>query len=577
MIPNASATTTTTTTTISHSSNNSAHYPAPSIHHQELDVMAERRLSCPRRPTYPLIDQTIGPIRHCRGDSRSNPASEDEKEESHEESCLMQRAKTATNVCPKLPPLEREISAATSTLMLESFLEVLLPSFSSDEFQQSLVFVQDLDKRYLFQNEVFQQTLEKISEASLKQLKLLCQTVALAAISGSNKGVSKHKQRVTIQNDTLREELWDISLFPILNKHSLSGTADVLGVGGIIHVSKSYLASDSSVALEQEAGESNEETTIREDKREETIDKDETPYLSMRDVLNASQTPAALVDCDGTVLDFNNSFLEQRNEQQLPIDLLWKTESNPCGLQKQVKESFQTGDASELEIKEPESHRWVNYRISPVTRNGTVRAALVEKWDVTQQKQTQFELEHYQTQIRQLFQNLPIAYCMCEIVTDENNTPIDYVTIDANKLSEEMTGLTLEDCIGRPVTEVCPGIERDPADWIGRFGRVAQKGDVHRYTQYSERLSRWFDGVAYRVSNPKSSAPAFVALFIDSSEKHNMQEAARESEERHQTLFENMQQGVVYHYTDGRTMVANESALRILGLTMDQMLGKESE
>jgi len=53
-----------------------------------------------------------------------------------------------------------------------------------------------------------------------------------------------------------------------------------------------------------------------------------------------------------------------------------------------------------------------------------------------------------------------------------------------------------------------------------------------------------------------------------------MQEMVRETEERHQTLFESMNQGVIYHGADGTTLKANQSALRILGLSMDQMLGK---
>ena len=60
----------------------------------------------------------------------------------------------------------------------------------------------------------------------------------------------------------------------------------------------------------------------------------------------------------------------------------------------------------------------------------------------------------------------------------------------------------------------------------------------------------------------------------DHSENQQMKEAVRESEERHLTLFQNMKQGVVYHAADGHTTAANESALRLLGLAMDQMLGK---
>lgn len=47
-------------------------------------------------------------------------------------------------------------------------------------------------------------------------------------------------------------------------------------------------------------------------------------------------------------------------------------------------------------------------------------------------------------------------------------------------------------------------------------------------------------------------------------------------EEKHHFLFENMTQGVIYHAPTGEITEANESAATILGLTMDQLLGKTS-
>ena len=52
--------------------------------------------------------------------------------------------------------------------------------------------------------------------------------------------------------------------------------------------------------------------------------------------------------------------------------------------------------------------------------------------------------------------------------------------------------------------------------------------------------------------------------------------ALRESEEKHRTLFETMAQGVVYQDAAGAIMTANPAAQRILGLTLDQMMGRTS-
>lgn len=50
-----------------------------------------------------------------------------------------------------------------------------------------------------------------------------------------------------------------------------------------------------------------------------------------------------------------------------------------------------------------------------------------------------------------------------------------------------------------------------------------------------------------------------------------------ESEQEYRLLFETMAQGVVYHSADGRIISANPSAEKILGLTLDQMVGHTSK
>lgn len=48
----------------------------------------------------------------------------------------------------------------------------------------------------------------------------------------------------------------------------------------------------------------------------------------------------------------------------------------------------------------------------------------------------------------------------------------------------------------------------------------------------------------------------------------------KKSEEKHRFLFENMTQGVIYHAPTGEVIEANEAAASILGLSMNQLLGK---
>jgi PAS domain S-box-containing protein len=58
------------------------------------------------------------------------------------------------------------------------------------------------------------------------------------------------------------------------------------------------------------------------------------------------------------------------------------------------------------------------------------------------------------------------------------------------------------------------------------------------------------------------------------AERKRAEEALRESEERHRTLFETMAQGAVYQDAEGRIVSANPAAERLLGLSVGQMQGK---
>ena len=172
-----------------------------------------------------------------------------------------------------------------------------------------------------------------------------------------------------------------------------------------------------------------------------------------------------------------------------------------------------------------------------------------------------------------IMQHIETAVAIHELVFNEQNQPIDYVYLDVNPAFERFLGVTAEDCIGKRVTELFPGIEQDQADWIGLFGKVGTTGIAQRFMHFSERLSNWYIGFCYRTDFKRKQ---FAVLFTEHSDQVESQEALRESEEQHRNLFESMMQGVVYQDATGNIIAANPAAERILGLTVDQMKGRTS-
>ena len=185
---------------------------------------------------------------------------------------------------------------------------------------------------------------------------------------------------------------------------------------------------------------------------------------------------------------------------------------------------------------------------------------------------------------RTLFQHMQTGALLGEVIVHNNDdntgtsTPIDFRILDINPAFAALTGISFEQ-IGQRITTVLPGIEDDPIQWIQHFGAVALGGEPHTFrNQHSTTLQRWLGGVAY---NPRCAGDnnnnTFVTLLMDVSDHVQAEEAIRESEERHRNLFESMMQGVVYQSAqDGAIIAANPSAERVLGLTLDQMMGRTS-
>ena len=115
---------------------------------------------------------------------------------------------------------------------------------------------------------------------------------------------------------------------------------------------------------------------------------------------------------------------------------------------------------------------------------------------------------------RDVIQNAPFGYAHHKLIMDNKGKPNDYVFIDVNLAFEDMTGLNIEETIGKRVVDVIPGIREDEFDWIDFFGKVAMDGKRRRITKYMKPLGRWF-----KVSALSFEKGYFTVLFQDVTEE----------------------------------------------------------
>jgi len=119
-------------------------------------------------------------------------------------------------------------------------------------------------------------------------------------------------------------------------------------------------------------------------------------------------------------------------------------------------------------------------------------------------------LRESETRYRSLFENMINGFAYHRVIQDEGGKPADYVFLEVNEAFEKLTRLNGAEIIGKRVTEVLPGIEEDPADWIGTYGRVALTGEGIRFEQLSRLLGAW-----YSVSVYSPLKGYLVAVFED--------------------------------------------------------------
>jgi PAS domain S-box-containing protein len=213
--------------------------------------------------------------------------------------------------------------------------------------------------------------------------------------------------------------------------------------------------------------------------------------------------------------------------------------------------------------------RWVhgfgelelNSQGQPIKMIGTIQ-------DITDRKKAEELFKGSALEYQTLFESMREGFALCEVIQDETGAPVDYRFIKINPAFSEQSGMDIDKTIGKTIKEVYPDIE--PV-WIQRYGNVAITQKSIHFEDYNHNTDRYYDAIAYSPEKGK-----FAMIFRDITDRKKAEEALQASEQKHRTLYETMTQGVVYQDVDGNIISANSAAEEVLGLTIDQMMGRTS-
>jgi signal transduction histidine kinase/CheY-like chemotaxis protein len=136
------------------------------------------------------------------------------------------------------------------------------------------------------------------------------------------------------------------------------------------------------------------------------------------------------------------------------------------------------------------------------------------------------ELKWGEEKLKTLFDSMSEGFAYHRIVLDGEGRPCDYIFLEVNEAFERLTGLKAGDILGKRATQILPGIEQDPTDWIGRYGRVALTGEPALFESYSAPLDKW-----YSVSAFSPHQGYFGVTFGDITERKQADEKIKKLNE----------------------------------------------
>lgn len=216
--------------------------------------------------------------------------------------------------------------------------------------------------------------------------------------------------------------------------------------------------------------------------------------------------------------------------------------------------------------------RWVIFTASGAFCFIILLAFWNKSLSVKVQQRTQ-ALAKSEEKYKRFFTTVAHGWAYHKIVTDDDNRPIDYIFLEVNDAFEKLTGLSRELIIGKRVTEALPGIDKDPARWIEKFGAVAQTGISTHFESYAESLQAW-----YSVSASCPEQDYFIAVFENTSERKQAAELLQKKEQEYRTLFEQAGDYIlIWEFTKENELIlvdVNQAACEIHGYTREEFIGK---
>ncbi|GAA3634066.1 chemotaxis protein CheB [Flavivirga jejuensis] len=179
----------------------------------------------------------------------------------------------------------------------------------------------------------------------------------------------------------------------------------------------------------------------------------------------------------------------------------------------------------EKQVKDKDNNFYLK-RISPfITTDKVINGVVITLNNINKLKETEKELAEKDKKYQKLFESLNEGFIHAKIITDKNDTPIDWEYIDVNPSYEKILGINAENLIGKKISEILPGLKKDPNNWIQLYSEVALTGKDQTIESYVSDLGKYFVVNAF---SPRKGE--FAGTILDVTEEKKNKIALSKSE-----------------------------------------------
>lgn len=212
--------------------------------------------------------------------------------------------------------------------------------------------------------------------------------------------------------------------------------------------------------------------------------------------------------------------------------------------------------------------RWIHHVCTPVfDTTGVYLGSRGSNRDITGKKTVEDALRNSEERFRKMFDSHPAMVAI--------NRVSDGRYIEINRNFTKRLGWERSEVIGFTSNEL--GIYADYSKRAEIVSLLNANGTINNFelqllTKSGELLKTLFSGEITEIDGQQ----CYLMQAVDITSRKEAEEELQISEEKYRLLFENMVQGVFYQQADGTLSHINQAGLRMLGLSLEQFLGKTS-